>query len=69
MTTADPLEDNARNAYEALRQLVFGVSTISGQTLPPWEELPTSVTLAWVAAVKATEDSVAPPPTPAKASW
>lgn len=56
------MEEHARNAYEAMREAVHGVSTISGKALPPWDELPTGVTTAWIAALQATENLVSPPP-------
>jgi hypothetical protein len=56
------MEELAKNAYEALRESVHGVSTVSGKPLPPWEELDASVTDAWVGAIQAVEDAVSPAP-------
>jgi hypothetical protein len=56
------MEEQAQAAYEFLRERVHGVSPVSGRTLPPWGELDSAVTDAWVAAVQATEDAVALPP-------
>lgn len=55
------MEELARNAYEALREQVHGVSTVSGKPLPPWEELDLAVADAWVAAIEAVEESLSPP--------
>lgn len=56
------MEEHARIVYEEMRRGVNGKSPVSGETLPPWEELDAAVTDAWVAALQATEDFVAPPP-------
>lgn len=58
------IQEHARNVYEGMRATVHGVSTISGATLPTWEELDAAVQSAWTAAVQATEDAVSPPPPP-----
>lgn len=58
------MEEHARIVYEEMRRGVNGKSPISGEDLPPWEELDAAVSAAWVAALQATEDSIAPPAAP-----
>ena len=41
-----------RIAYEGYRTQTGGVSLISGQSLPPWEDLSAALQIAWISAAQ-----------------
>lgn len=46
-------EHYGRTAYDAYARKAKGVSLVSGDRLPPWEDLPKKVKDAWLAAAAA----------------
>lgn len=48
--------DFAKIAYEAYRTFSDGKSLVSGQDIPPFEDLPSQIRAAWDAAARAVVD-------------
>jgi hypothetical protein len=56
----DLRESYGRRAYKAYSWSAGGVSLVSGDPLPPWDELPPEIQRAWVAAASAVISGVVP---------